>query len=149
MMITEISDELLEKCTRLWDVCNTTDDELESYRSQTDNFSLVRQYPKDNWDRDKILAYHMGDCFYNRSNGRLNNGVIGWSLSFKNKLQFLGEIYNEDDYNLPTDLLGMSDLLKLTRSYLVCTTVDEMRWVYIQEQYSFWDNLTEDQLYTI
>ena len=141
----ECSEWLKDKCREMWDIHNTRSYELEKYAtelSERRTISEQRQYVKDNWDRKKMLEYHMGNIFSD------TNGALKWAMERKSKIAMLKYIL-ENGIGALNLHMANKDLNHMLEIINCDDGLDGARWIMIREEYSYWGNLDNDELFSI
>lgn len=141
----ELSLDNEAKCSVLWDVYNTRSQELEDVADEADprnRLTFQKEYVRENWDATAMLEYHLGNLTERA-------GVIQGALSEaqKGRFEMIREELVEQGIGLTKEALERQ--IKNCQRYIVCKNREELTWAYIQNQYDFWDSLTDEELYEI
>ena len=141
----ELSLDNEAKCSVLWDVYNTRSQELEDVADEADprnRLTFQKEYVRENWDATAMLEYHLGNLTERA-------GVIQGALSEaqKGRFEMIREELVEQGIGLTKEALEWQ--IKNCQRYIACKNREELTWAYIQNQYDFWDSLTDEELYEI
>ena len=140
----EISDELQIMCMGLWDIYNTKSQELEEVGGSYDSGRLerMRNHVRENWSRQDMMDYHMGTLS--------NNGTIKWAIRHApNKIAAIDHYVSEDEHGIPQTIEQANYMLSLVKSVLAARGKDEVMFAYITNDYNYWNNLSDEDIYGI
>ena len=136
-MLHDISPWLREKCEELWDIRNTRSDEIRGL-----NLHEARDYIRDNsWTRNDMLEYHMGSIYADTSCS------ISWALRVCTSK--VAAIKHFVDAGLPTTLEQAQSDLRRIETMVNADGKDEMMWAYITQEYNFWNDMNDEEIYDI
>ena len=141
----ELSLDNEAKCEALWDVYNTRSQELEDVADEADprnRLTFQKEYVRENWDATAMLEYHLGNLTERA-------GVIQGATTEaqKGRFEMVREELVEQGIGLTKEALERQ--IKNCQRYIACKNREELTWAYIQNQYDFWDSLTDEELYEI
>ena len=136
-MSHDISMHLRERCEGLWDIYNTKSDEIRGL-----DLHEARDYIRENgWTRSDMLDYHMGSIYTD------TRCAIHWALQVCTSK--VAAIKHYVDAGIPVTLEQAQSDLRRIATMVYTDGKDEMMWAYIIQEYNFWNDMNDEEIYGI
>lgn len=143
----EISHELKARCANLWNIHTSTKQDLQNVSDDAESngengLTAMREYVRNEWTRVDVLDYHMGNI------STSSNGAIKWALrTCKSKISALNECILDQGQPLTEEALKRT--YRDAKRILEANGKDELLFAYIENQYDFWNSLSDEELFDI